>query len=486
MSTRSSLAILALASVAFAACSGPDGELAREQRALRGEDTLLVPDESERAADLEASVDALLNPLVERNLVSGSILIAKGGEVLLAKGYGFADREHRAANTAHTPFRLASLSKSVTAVAVLQLVDKGLLDLGCTLEAFIPGFAHGERITVEHLLAHRSGIPSDVYLDGFREKSAQSITLEDAIDWVRKEARPRFEPGARFDYSNSGYLLLTSIVEKASGLPFEQYLAGNVFNPAGMTCSGLDSAALILAGRARGYSRTELGEVTNAAYRDPSFGWGYGALYSTVLDLLNFDRALMDGRLLSSASRRMMWTARSDTPWGNQYGLGWFVDDLDGNGVVIALGSTGGYVATLRHFPADDTVVVVLLNHDFMLYEELFDQLSLLALGKQWKPILEHPASPAHGQLSALVGTYEMDDGAFLKLRAVDGRLEFGDPRSEVFFEVFALSEREGYVPEQNAKLRFGESGEGEVELFALYGNLAWHGRRIPEAQREK
>ena len=108
MSTRSSLAILALASVAFAACSGPDGELAREQRALRGEDTLLVPDESERAADLEASVDAVLNPLVERNLVSGSILIAKGGEALLAKGYGFADREHRAANTAHTPGALLS------------------------------------------------------------------------------------------------------------------------------------------------------------------------------------------------------------------------------------------------------------------------------------------------------------------------------------------------------------------------------------------
>lgn len=478
MSERVSLTVVSLATVALVACAGPSGDQAGEERARPGGEALPSPAELVRAADLESSADALLDPLVERNLVSGSILIARGDEVLLAKGYGLADREHDAPNTANTPFRLASLSKSITAVAILQLVDRGVLDLSSALETFVPGFPFGEQITVEHLLCHRSGIPSDVYLEGFREKSVQSITLDDAIDWVRLEGRPRFEPGARFDYSNSGYLLLTSIIEMAGGLPFEQYLAQNVFGPAGMTSSGLDKATLILAGRARGYSRTELGEVANAAYRDPSFGWGYGALYSTVLDLLRFDRALSDGRLLSSASRRMMWTAKSDTPWGNRYGLGWFVDRLDGEEVAVGIGSTAGYVATLRHDLADDTVVVALLNHDFMLYEELFDQLSLLAKGRPWKPVLERQPSSAHAWLATLVGTYEMDDGAFLELRAVGDRLELGTLGSETFFEVYALSDREGYVPEQNARLRFEVAGEGDVELFALYGNLAWRGRR--------
>jgi CubicO group peptidase (beta-lactamase class C family) len=367
---------------------------------------------------------------------------------------------------------------------VLQLVESGSVELGSTLESFVPGFPFGERITVEQLLGHRSGIPSDGYLEGFREKSAQPLTLDEAIDWVRHEARPRFEPGDRFDYSNTGYLLLTSIIEKASGLAFEQYLDDDIFDPAGMSSSGLDSAALILEGRARGCSRTELGDVANSAYRDPSFGWGYGALYSTVLDLWSFDRALVDGRLLSSASRRLMWTARSDTPWGNRYGLGWFLEGLDAREVAVALGSTAGHVATLRHDLASDMVVIALLNQDFMLYQELFDQLWSIALGKPWRSVLEPTSGVAPGPLATLVGTYEMGDGALLELRAVDGRTELGNRDSAIFFEVSPLSDREGYAPEQNARLRFEVSPDGEVGLLALYGNLASTGRRVSHRAR--
>ena len=475
-----------VASVAWstlAVFAGPPATAAGEREwdsAADGSPALPGMDWADR---IEASADSLLEPLVEAEMVSGSVLIARGDEVLLAKGYGLADREHEASNTTSTPFRIASVSKSITAVAVLQLVEDGCVALETPLESLVPGFPNGDRITVEHLLGHRSGIPSDVYLEGFEQNSRLSLTLEDALAWVREEAQPRFKPGDRFDYSNSNYLLLTSVVEQVSGLPYEQYLAQMLFGPAGMSETGLDSGSRILPGRAHGYSRTEPGEVANAPYRDPSFGWGYGALYSTTWDLWRFDRALTDERLLSPEMRSRMWSPRSETPWGNQYGLGWFVDELDGMPFVAAVGSTGGFAATLRHFLGEDSagdyVVVVLLNHDFLLYEELFDQLSRIALGSPWTPVLGPGGGPALESLSEMAGLYEMDDGVRLELRRSGNGLRFGRAVEGPFFEVHPLSARSGYVAAQNARLVFREGDQEEVELLALYGNLAWRGVRV-------
>jgi len=436
---------------------------------------------SGRAARIEASVVDLIRPLAEKDMIGGAVLIAKGDKIIVEQAFGFADRGPHVPNTTQTLFRLASVSKSLTAVAVMQLVEKGMLSLDSRLESFLPGFPNGDRITIEHLLGHRSGIPSDVYLRGFAEKSVQGISLNEPVDWVRKEAQPSFEPGARFGYSNSGYLLLTAVVEKVTGRPFEWYLAENVFSVAGMKSSGLDSLANISPLRAKGYSRNDKGEVVDCPCRDPSFGWGYGALYSTVEDLFRFNRALVDGRLLTEDSRRTMWTGRSDTPWKNRYGLGWFIQDLDGSTSIVALGSTGGHIATLRSFPEEDVSVAVLLNHDFMLYSELFEQISRIALGKSWKPLLDDAPESVRSGFSAYAGTYIMDDGALLELRLREGGLEFGDKSTGDYFRVNVISARSGYVAAQNALLRFREAESGDIELVALYGNLAWSGRRILE-----
>lgn len=428
---------------------------------------------------IDASVDALIQPLAAKEMIGGAVLIARNGKVLVEKAFGFADRKRNTANTARTPFRLASVSKSLTAVAVLQLVEKGTLALDSRLESFLPGFPNGDRITIEHLLGHRSGLPSDVFLNGFAEKSLQGLSLDEAVEWVRREAKPRFEPGERFDYSNSGYLLLTAIIEKVTGRPFERVLAENLFSAAGMTSSGLDSSTNAGTPRARGYSRDEEGEVTDCPPRDPSFGWGYGALYSTVGDLYRFNRALVEGRLLSEASRRLMWTGRSDTPWKNRYGLGWFIQDLEESPSIVALGSTGGFVATLRYFPAEDVVVAVLLNHDFMLYPELFEQIARIALGKLWKPLLERAPESVQSAFSALAGTYEMDDGTRMEILLRDGDFIFADKSTGAGFKVDVISEQSGYIAAQNALLRFRKIENGDIVLTALYGNLAWNGRRI-------
>ena len=141
-------------------------------------------------------------------------------------------------------------------------------------------------------------------------------------------------------------------------------------------------------GRASGFSRGESGQLVHAAYREPSFGYGYGALFSTVADLHRLNRALARNTLLSAEATRLMLQPRRKTPWGNHYGLGWFLDDWNDRPFAAALGSTAGFVGTMRHFLEEDVVLVVLLDQDFMLHEELYDRLSAIALGRPWTPVL--------------------------------------------------------------------------------------------------
>lgn len=429
-------------------------------------------------ADLDAAIDDLLDPLVSRDLVSGTIIIARDGEVVAGKGFGLANRETLAPNTLSTRFRIASLSKSITAVAIMRLVEDGRLGLDDTLDQWVPGFKYGDRITIANLLGHESGIPSDVYLANFAERSVSGETLADAVDWV-KSADPRFEPGAKFEYSNSGYVVLSAIVEIASGQRFEDYLAQSIFEPLGMNSSGLDGPDKGVSNRAIGYSRTEAGKTTRTAYRHPSYGWGYGALYSTAEDLLRFGQSLFEGQLVSPASREAMTTRRNATPWGNGYGLGFFTDITGGKNFIEGLGSTGGFVASMRYFPDDEVFVIILLNHDFLLYDQLLEQLSRIALGRDWKPLFDMAPESARVGLIEFLGSYEMDDGTVLELRRERSGLVFGDTSAGHFFEIFPLSKAEAYVPDQNARLRFKVDADGEIRILALYGNYAWIGRRL-------
>ncbi|MCG8457245.1 MAG: beta-lactamase family protein [Holophagales bacterium] len=438
---------------------------------------------TESRSAVAREVDDLFSPLVDRGMVSASVLISRGDEIILARGYGHANREHVVGNRPQTVFRIASISKSVTAIAILQLVDSQLIDLDTRLERLVPGFPNGEKITIEHLLSHTSGIPSDVYLEDFQDKSVRGLSLEESVEWLRGQA-PQFSPGDRFSYSNSGYLLLSAVIEKATGMKYEEYLRKEVFAPAAMTDSGLDSATRIVPHRASGYSRSGDGEIIRAAYRDPSFGYGYGALYSTVLDLHRLARAVAGNKLMSRRAREEMLLARHETPWSNRYGLGWFLDQWDGQEYVAALGSTAGFMGTLRHFTAADVVLVVLLNQDFMLYEELFDQLSSIALGRSWQPLFSPRGESTTDLLADCLGVYEMEDGVELSFELGEHGLVLTQEGIEKQFEVVPLSRRKAYVPEQNGLFRFssasdGSSRDGDMELLAIYGNLAWRGRRI-------
>ena len=255
----------------------------------------------------------------------GSVLLAKGGKVIFAKGYGLANIELDVPNTPQTKFRLGSITKQFTATAVLQLQERGKLKVTDPISTYIPNApAPWNGITLHHLLTHTSGIPS--YTD---EPSYQARMHERASTPLEFLHRFRdlplsFPPGEKFHYDNSGYFLLGVILEQVSGMKYENYLRQNIFAPLQMTNTGYDWPATILKDRASGYTKDGDGQIRNADFLDMGQPYAAGSLYSTVLDLYKWDRALYTTKVLSAKSIEAAF-APNPYDWGKGSGT-----DTDG------------------------------------------------------------------------------------------------------------------------------------------------------------
>lgn len=434
-------------------------------------------------AAIEAEVDSLFAPLVDRDLVSGSVLIAKDGHILLAKGYGLANREHESANTAETVYEIASITKSFTAIAILQLWQQGLLSLDDRVSKYLPDYPQGDRITLRHLLTHTSGIRSYVYLPDYAKNERLPLGIEEVIDWFKNEPL-EFSPGDRFSYSNSGYALLTYVIQAVSGKSYADYLQENVFGPAGMTSSAVDAYTRVVPGRATGYSHDGCtGQATRAEFREPAFAPGVGSVYSTVLDLYRLDRALREGRVLGAQTQNVMVTPRVGTPWGHRYAYGWWVGRSHERRLAHHEGTTQGFACSYRRFLDDDVVVVALLNQDLIVADELFSRLDAIALGRPWEPLLGGASAETLQAASRYTGVYRMEPDGELVVNLESGRLyvqETGCGR----FEAWPMAEGRIYAPGVNALLAFTEDeATGKVRIRAQYGVLRWLGERDDAAK---
>jgi CubicO group peptidase (beta-lactamase class C family) len=316
---------------------------------------------------LALALDRYISGYVGRDRFCGSVLVAQRGHILLSKGYGLANREHGIPNTPETKFRLGSVCKQFTGAAILHLQQRGLLDVGDPVSAYLPDYPRGDEFTVHQLLNHTAGIPE--FVTGFDKRTP--ITLDQTLD-LFKDRPLDFAPGERFAYSNSGYLLLTKIIEQVSGQTYADYVRRYFFAPLDMADSGYERHQDILRHRAAGYA-TDDGRVVNAAFVDMSFAGGAGALYSTVEDLYRWERALHTDEILSELSRKALFAptvlvdsyAESLAYHGRApmyYGYGWTIDEHLGHRRIWHGGGIHGFVTTLARYPDDDLVVIVLCN----------------------------------------------------------------------------------------------------------------------------
>lgn len=376
-------------------------------------------------AGLQDKVDAFLQPFIDAGGFSGAILMAKGGHVLLAKGYGLADQEFGVPADVRTKFQIASLSKSFTAAAILLLQERGRLTVRDPLSRFMPDYAPAGRITLHHLLTHTSGVPNANDLPEYERESRFPHTLEETIALFK--ARPlRFEPGTRYEYSNSNYNLLALVIEKASGQSYGDFLDQNIFGPLGMR----DTAHRGTAGRivpllAPGYAPAGAWGLERAPFLDWSIKTGNGSLYSTVEDLYKWDRALREGGLLRPASLSEMFKDHTEGA-----GYGWFVGERSGRATVRFSGRSPGYTSYFERYPDDDACVIILSNNYAPVPGIAVGGLRAILFGEPYTtPVFDRTFKADAASLGIFEGRYRFGPDFYRKnaevaVKATDGTLE--------------------------------------------------------------
>lgn len=344
-------------------------ELVLQGDHLRGTATGLPPDPTAKAV---IDVAHLPNPTVASLLqhFMGSILIVRNGQVLVDRSFGSANFEWHVPNTASTRFRIGSLTKQFTAASILLLAERGKLRLDDSVSKYLddpPAAWNG--ITLLHLLTHTSGIVSITDLPS--EQAAVTMAGAPAQIVERFRNQPLlFPPGTQARYSNSGFILLGIVLEKASGEPFAAFLQKNIFDPLGMRDSGVENVADIVQNLASGY-RLQAGRPLHADFIDMGVPFAAGDLYSTTGDLARWEEGLFGGRVLHPDSLKRMIT-----PGIGGFGLGVMVKEEQGERVVRHTGGIQGFVADLRYYPDNRTVVIVLSNTESKETLELSEQLN--------------------------------------------------------------------------------------------------------------
>jgi CubicO group peptidase (beta-lactamase class C family) len=318
-----------------------------------------------------AQMDAYLATLAQQSSFSGAVLVAYQGRVLLSRGYGLANREEGRPATATTRFRLASVTKPLTAIGVLRLVDAGKLSLDAPicdyLDSCPPAWAP---VTVAHLLSHSSGLPN--YTD-FAEFSAveQQPSTPDQVVARFRDLPLGFTPGSVYHYTNSNYVLLGRIIERASGQSYPDYMQQELFAPLGMADSGYDPGDFGPLNGTRGYAGGALDIPLNTSNL-----YAAGGLYSTVEDLFKLAQALDSGRLLPDEL-----LARMVTPAVGRYGFGWMVEQRGANRLVYHPGSMSGAATWFGRYPDVGLTIIVLSNDYYADVYSAADYLASLVLG---------------------------------------------------------------------------------------------------------
>jgi CubicO group peptidase (beta-lactamase class C family) len=369
--------------------------------------------------------DGIARRAVSEGRAAGlSVFARQRGKTWISRGYGVSDLENNVPASPDTVYAIASVSKQFTAAAVLQLAEAGRLTLDDELTKYLPDYpVRGNRVTVGQLLNHTSGIRNMTALGApYWSQIARDASPDDVIRIFENEPFD-FVPGEGYAYSNSGYFLLGVIIEKASGVPYGEYLTKNVFPPAGLEHTYSCAGNGLVPHRARGYSRGGAGFV-NAKYFSQTQGFSVGGVCSTAPDLARWVEALASGRVVRPASFQQM-TTPAVLPSGERltYGFGTGVGENEGHRVFYHSGGIFGFDAMEAFYPQDSLTVVVLSNTDGEVAGEIENAVARLALG------IAPPADrPVPAALAATcVGAYRIG-GALIQVRDRDGRLSIEMP----------------------------------------------------------
>lgn len=420
-----------------------------------------------------ARIDLMLRVHTKKNMFSGSVLIAKKGKILLSKGYGLANTTSTISNSPTTKFKLASVSKQFTAMAIMILQEKGKLNTEDKLTKYIPDYPNGDKITIHHLLTHTSGIPNVTALPVFDSIKGNPHTLEQVIA-LTKNKPLEFEPGSKFNYSNSGYILLTYIIETASGKKYGDYLKETIFDPLGMKNSGLYPSNGILKNAAIGYTESNEGLVP-APYIDMTIPAGAGALYSTVEDLFLWDQALYTEKLVKKETMEKIMTVYKDN-----YAYGWMVTKYKDHKKFYHGGGIEGFNTVINRFTDDELCIIILKNVDnYQLFNPNKMATAIMFDEKFDLPVEHKMITLDKSVYKKLVGDYELEPGFILSI-TTDGNSVFAQATGQDKNEIYPEAESRYFLKVVDAQLEFNKDDKGNISsVTLLQGGAKMPGKKI-------
>jgi len=406
-------------------------------------------------------LDEYMTALAGAGRFSGTVLVARNDTVLLSKGYGMANEEFSVPNTPQTVFPIGSNTKQLTAAAIMKLQEQGRLNVTDPVSFYIPDAPRWKDIRIYQLLNHTSGIQSD---GAFLLTDPTDLALPDIMK--RTAALPlTFTPGSGYTYSNNGYIVLSSIIETASGMSYDEYLKKNIFRPLGMNSSGQDNARDVFPRRASGYTTMD-GKHIHYDLQNIHNSWGAGSVHSTTEDLFRWERAFhTPGTILSPQSTAAM----VDNHYGIESGVA-KNRTLSGHG-----GRNFGFISYTLYFPDEGVSIMFLSNHDRTPMVTLINDLSAIVFDQPYSlpQKINRTAVPlTTNALAGYTGTYApaWEKSWTITVYAEGNRLFYHSVMPDETVELFYEGNDTFFVtPESKDAFIFTRDASGKVDGLKMY-----------------
>jgi CubicO group peptidase (beta-lactamase class C family) len=411
------------------------------------------------ATDLATTIDRIATESLGKR-AGMSIAVVRGESVILAKGYGFANVEHKVPATADTVYHIDSITKHLTSALMLQLVEQKKLSLDDPVTMYVPQLAENwKNIRIRNLLNHTSGIESFTDVPSWGPQERLDITPDEVLATVR-DLPPRFNPGSSWRYNNTGFYLAGLVIEKVTGLTYAEAMRTRMFEPLEMKSTRYGDFRPLIENRAAGYE-LDHGTLVNAEPMSWKAPFAGGAIVSTVLDLVRFERALESHRLFGDDMLRAMRSPTVIDGIPIDYGFGTRLGNVGGHRLVGHTGSGGGFLNALVRYPDDDLTIVILTNTDGASPPPsvIAARIAREVLGIAPQTIRDEPLPPDYENF---LGTFESAGGNVL-ISIEDGKLGFHPGANGPFIPVHYLGDR-----------KFAISPDQIVVMFPARGKVRW------------
>ncbi|MDQ1095449.1 MULTISPECIES: serine hydrolase domain-containing protein [Chryseobacterium] len=365
-------------------------------------------------------IDRIIKAYAAINKFNGTALVHYQNENIFERSYGWQNAEKKIPNQDKSVYQIASLTKSFTALIIVKLSEEGKLSVKDPISKYIADYPRGNEITVEHLLTHTSGIYEVLQNKEYFSMlhTGKSITKDKELSFFKNEPLA-FEPGTQFSYTNSGYILLGIIIEKITGLSYEDTVRKIILNPLKMTHTGFNYMALKSTHKTVPYSyisntRQEKTEVWNSTLTGPA-----GQIYSTVEDLYRYYVGLRDYKIVSRETFK-----KATTPYLSGYGYGWFIDDFYGKKLINHGGNIEGSTSYFAMLPEDDLCIILLNNITSKKLETAGNTILAAILEQPYTlPQPNKETALSEDVLKKYVGDYELSDHTVIHIIYENGQL---------------------------------------------------------------